>query len=172
MLSYSSVIYTGSYRRAVDESRPIDSVPHWFEGVHLNFAENLLWSRSSRGDPTDHHGTVGKEDAKIAATEVREGNSETRQMTWRMFRKLTATYAAALHAGGVRKGDRVVIVAANSTETLVVFAATAWLGAIFSSSSTDMGVQGILQRTVQINPRVSADVVDCSCLYASCTHGS
>ncbi|KAK7954448.1 acetoacetate-CoA ligase [Apiospora saccharicola] len=153
VLSYSSVIYTGSYRRAVDESRPIDSVPHWFEGVHLNFAENLLWSRSNTGDPTDHHGTVGKEDAKIAATEIREGNSETRQLTWHMFRKLTAAYAAALHAGGVRKGDRVVIVAANSIETLIVFAATTWLGAIFSSSSTDMGVQGILQRTVQINPR-------------------
>ncbi|KAK6834024.1 acetoacetate-CoA ligase [Apiospora arundinis] len=158
VLNYSPVIYTGTFRRAVDESSPIDSVPHWFEGVHLNFAENLLWSRSrtpgsGSNDPTDHHGTVGKEDAKIAVTEVREGVSETRQLTWFMFRKLTASYAAALHAGGVRKGDRVVIVAANSIETLIVFAATTWLGAIFSSSSTDMGVDGILQRTVQINPR-------------------
>ncbi|KAK8065267.1 Acetoacetate-CoA ligase [Apiospora hydei] len=151
VLSYSPVIYEGTYQRAVDESRPIDTVPRWFEGVRLNFAENLLWSRS-RGDPSDHHGTVGKEDTKIAMTEVREGNSETRQLTWYMFRKLTAEYAAALHAGGVRKGDRIVIVAANSIETLIVFAATTWLGAIFSSSSTDMGVQGILQRTVQINP--------------------
>ncbi len=43
----------------------------------------------------------------------------------------------------VRRGDRVVIVAGNSIETLVVFLATSWLGAMFSSSSTDMGVQGI-----------------------------
>lgn len=56
---------------------------------------------------------------------------------------------------GVRKGDRVVIVAANSFDTFVVWLATNWLGAIFSSSSTDMGVKGILQRTVQVNPKVS-----------------
>jgi acetoacetyl-CoA synthetase len=29
------------------------------------------------------------------------------------------------------------------------------VGAVFSSSSTDMGVKGILQRAVQVNPKVS-----------------
>lgn len=55
---------------------------------------------------------------------------------------------------GVRQGDRVVIVAANSIETFLVWLATNWLGAVFSSSSTDMGVKGILQRSVQVNPKV------------------
>lgn len=64
--------------------------------------------------------------------------------------------AAAMYYGkGVRKGDRVVIVAANSIDTFIVWLATNWLGAIFSSSSTDMGVKGILQRTMQVNPKVS-----------------
>ncbi|KAI0124233.1 acetoacetate-CoA ligase [Xylariales sp. AK1849] len=152
MFGYVNLIYAGSYDQVVDESKAIDSVPRWFEGVQLSWAENLLWTRSAT-DPSDHHGTVGKEDSKIATTEVREGVSETRQFTWGSLRRLTARYAAAMHAQGVRKGDRIVIVAANSIETLVVLAATSWIGAIFSSSSTDMGVQGILQRTVQINPR-------------------
>jgi acetoacetyl-CoA synthetase len=137
----------------VDESKPIDSVPHWFEGIHLNWAENLLWTRSAT-DPSEHHGTVGKEDAKVAAVEVREGVSETRELTWATLRQMASDYAAALHAGGVRRGDRIVVVGANSIETLAVLAATSWVGGIFSSSSTDMGVQGILQRTVQIDPKV------------------
>lgn len=58
------------------------------------------------------------------------------------------------HTKGVRQGDRVVIVAANSIETFLVWLATNWLGAVFSSSSTDMGVKGILQRSVQVNPKV------------------
>ncbi|KAI0119374.1 acetoacetyl-coenzyme A synthetase [Daldinia grandis] len=152
VFEYTNLIYTGSYTRAVDESKPIDAIPRWFEGVHLNWAENLLWSRGPK-DPTDYHGKVGKEDTKIALTEVREGASEIRHVTWVTLRKLVALYASALHAGGVGRGDRIVVVGSNSVETLVLFAATTWLGAIFSSSSTDMGAQGILQRTVQVNPK-------------------
>ncbi|ORY71180.1 acetoacetate-CoA ligase [Pseudomassariella vexata] len=152
VFNFVPLIHTGSFKQAVDETKPIDSVPRWFEGLQVSFAENLLWSRSV-DDPIDHHGNVGKEDRKIAVTEVREGVSETRQLTWVMYRSLTAKYAAAMYKGGVRKGDRVVVIAANSIETLILFTATSWLGAIFSSGSTDMGTPGILQRTVQINPR-------------------
>lgn len=149
----SNLIYEGSYTRVVDETKLIDSIPRWFEGVRLNWAENLLWSRSSKHKST-YRGTEGKEDDKIALTEVREGVTEVRHVTWETLRRLAADYADALYTAGVRRGDRVVIVAGNSVETLVIFLATTWLGAIFSSSSTDMGVQGILQRTVQINPKV------------------
>ncbi|KAI0434721.1 hypothetical protein F5Y09DRAFT_216305 [Xylaria sp. FL1042] len=152
VFKFGNLIYSGSYSRVVDESKPVDSIPRWFEGVHLNWAENLLWSRSS-ADPSDHRGKEGKEDDKIALTEVREGVTELRHVTWATLRKLCGIYADALHTAGVRRGDRVVIVAANSVESLVIFLATTWLGAIFSSSSTDMGVQGILQRTIQINPK-------------------
>lgn len=153
VFKFGNLIYSGSYSRVVDESKPVDSIPRWFEGVHLNWAENLLWTRSST-DPSDYRGKEGKEDGKIALTEVREGVTELRHVTWATLRRLSATYADALRAAGVRRGDRVVIVAGNSIETLVVFLATSWLGAMFSSSSTDMGVQGILQRTVQVNPKV------------------
>jgi acetoacetyl-CoA synthetase len=63
--------------------------------------------------------------------------------------------AKAMRARGVGRGDRVVIVGANSVETVVVWLAAGWVGAVFSSSSTDMGVKGILQRAVQVNPKVS-----------------
>ncbi|KAI1853612.1 hypothetical protein JX266_001596 [Neoarthrinium moseri] len=152
VFEYTNIIHTGSIKRVVDESQLIDSVPRWFDGIHLNFTENILWTRNAT-DPSNHHGTVGKEDSKIAATEVREGVSEIRQLTWASLRKLVGRYASAMQARGVKRGDRIVIVAANSIETLVVILAASWLGAMFSSSSTDMGVSGILQRTIQINPK-------------------
>ncbi|KAI0408063.1 hypothetical protein F4802DRAFT_619266 [Xylaria palmicola] len=152
LFKFSNFIHSGSYSRVVDETKPIDSIPRWFEGVHLNWTENLLWSRSST-DPSDYRGKEGKEDDKIALTEVREGVTELRHFTWLTLRRLAANYAAALYTAGVRRGDRIVVVGGNSVETLAVFLGTTWLGAIFSSSSTDMGVQGILQRTVQIDPK-------------------
>ncbi|KAI1765942.1 acetoacetyl-coenzyme A synthetase [Hypoxylon sp. FL1150] len=152
VFAFGNVVHTGSCVKVVDESKPIDAIPRWFEGIHVNFAENILWTRKS-GDPTNHHGTAGKEDSKIAVTEVREGVTEIKHVTWAKLRELAALYATALHANGVRRGDRIVVVGSNSVETLVVFLATAWIGGIFSSSSTDMGVQGILQRTVQVDPK-------------------
>ncbi|CAI4214375.1 unnamed protein product [Parascedosporium putredinis] len=64
-----------------------------------------------------------KEDDRVALTEVREGGSLEPQ------RRVT-----------------------NSIDTLVVFLATASLGALFSSSSADMGIKGILDRLLQIRP--------------------
>jgi len=138
----------------VDESLPIDAVPRWFEGIHLNWAENILYSRR-RDDPSDYHGTLGKEVSKVAVTEVREGNSSIREWTWAQLRDGAGRLAAALKVRRFKKGDRVALVGANSVETLLVFLATTWLGGIFSSSSTDMGVNGIVQRTTQINPKVT-----------------
>lgn len=152
MFEFTALIHSGSLKRVVDETKRIDEVPLWFEGINLNFAENILWIRQ-HDDPAEYHGTVGKEDQKIALTEVREGVSEIREMTWASLRKLAGEYASAMQARGVKRGDRIVVVGANSIETLTVLLATSWLGAVFSSSSTDMGVSGILQRTVQINPK-------------------
>lgn len=152
----------------VDESATIDQVPRWFEGATLSFAENVLYSRAA-SDPQDHRSKLHKDDGRVAITEVREGGSEVRDCSWGELRRRAAALAAAMyHSKGVRKGDRVVAVAANSVDTFVVWLATNWLGAIFSSSSTDMGTKGILQRSVQVNPKVCwseapADVVPSKC---------
>lgn len=94
----------------------------------------------------------------MAITEVREGNTEVRQVTWAELRGQVMELAAALRERGLQVGDRVVVVGAHSLTTCVVMLATMWLGGVFSSSSTDMGVGGLLQRTVQINPKVSVSL--------------
>ncbi|TGO15124.1 hypothetical protein BTUL_0044g00630 [Botrytis tulipae] len=149
---YLNLIYSGSYTTVVDENAPIDSIPRWFSGVYMNFAENILYSRVP-GHASSHRGTIGKEDDKIALTEVREGGTEIRDISWGELRKGVAELASAMKEHGVGMGDRVVVVASNSFDTLKVFLAVASLGGLFSSSSTDMGVQGVLQRALQVEPK-------------------
>jgi len=129
----------------------MDSIPPWFGGVRLNFAENILYTLSPGTSPT-HHSTDGKEDSKIALTSVREGCTSVRHLSWGALRQGVGHLASALRAHGVKKLDRVAVVASNSIETLVVFLATTSLGGVFSSSSTDMGTRGVLERLVQIRP--------------------
>lgn len=149
---YHPYIYEGSYTQVVDESIPISKLPRWFDGIRLNWAENFLYTTGSPS--TGARSTRHKDDAKIALTEVREGNTAIRHVTWAELRREAGRLAAALKARGLKKGDRVVMVGGHSLTTLTVLLATVWLGGIFSSSSTDMGVGGLLQRTVQINPKV------------------
>jgi acetoacetyl-CoA synthetase len=84
------IIHEGSYIRVVDESVRMDGVPEWFSGVKVNFAENLLFSNSA-GD------TTGKEDGKIAVTEVREGDTKTViHLTWGQLRQKTGALTQAM----------------------------------------------------------------------------
>ncbi|ENH68618.1 Acetoacetyl-CoA synthetase [Fusarium oxysporum f. sp. cubense race 1] len=145
-------IHEGSYSYVVDESIPITKLPAWFPGIRINYAENLLWTGAIGGAPGERS-TLHKEDDTIAITEVREGNSSVKNVTWGELRRRVGELASALKQRGVQKGDRVVMVGAHAVETLVVFLAATWLGGLFSSSSTDMGVGGLLQRTVQIDPK-------------------
>lgn len=157
---YSPIIHEGRYERVFDEHARMDSIPEWFPGVQLNFAENVLFTATPLGKRPPNSESfaitmVGKEDDKVAVTEVREGDVEpTVDLTWCELRKRTGRFLQAFKAAGIQRGDRVAIVASNSIETLLVFLATTALGAIFSSASTDTGVKGILDRLTQIKPRL------------------
>ncbi|KAI9672574.1 MAG: hypothetical protein M1831_000009 [Alyxoria varia] len=150
----TSLLYTnlGTYDKVVEPHTRMDSVPRWFKGVRLNYAENILYNSDA---PThlSQRTTRGKEDAKTAVTEVREGCSEIRHITWAELRARVGLIASAMKAHGVAKGDRVAVVASNSADTLSVFLAATSLGGIFSSSSTDMGTKGVLDRLTQIKPK-------------------
>ncbi|KAF4450489.1 acetoacetate-CoA ligase [Fusarium austroafricanum] len=150
---YAQLIHSGSYERAVDESQPIDATPKWFEGVNLNIAENILFSRDL-DSKKDSRGLVRKEDEKIAITEVSEGGTTIRHLNWAALRRDTSLLASALKARGVVRGDRVFAVVSNSYQTLTLFLAVAWVGGIFASTSPDMGADSILKRAKQIGPKL------------------
>jgi acetoacetyl-CoA synthetase len=116
--------------------------PQWFPGARLNYSENLLRT-----------GLTSRPDS-IAISACREGGTEWRHLTWKQLEQQVQLYASAMTNAGLRQGDRVAAVVTNSVESVVLLLATGWLGAIFSSTSPDMGVNGIVERFVQIQPKL------------------
>lgn len=111
--------------------------PRWFDGARLNFAENLLRFHDERL-------------AIIAWNEL----GAQRRITYRELHAEVARLSSALRGCGVGIGDRVVGFMPNIPEAVIAMLATASLGAVWSSCSPDFGVQGVLDRFGQIQPRV------------------
>ena len=111
--------------------------PRWFIGATLNFAENLLWRRDD--DP-----------ALIGWNE--EGRYTS--LTFAELRREVGRVSGALRAMGVGVGDRVAGYLPNLPQTIIAMLATTSLGALWSSCSPDFGVQGVLDRFGQIEPKV------------------
>jgi acetoacetyl-CoA synthetase len=109
----------------------------WFPQSRLNFAQNLLRARDER-------------DALVFWGEDKVKNRMTHA---ELYRKV-AQCAAALREEGVLAGDRVAAYLPNLPETVIVMLATASLGAVFTSASPDFGVQGVLDRFGQTQPKV------------------
>ncbi|MBK6653229.1 acetoacetate--CoA ligase [Zoogloea sp.] len=135
----------------------------WFPDAHLNYAENLLRSRDD-GDALVFWG---------------EDRVKNRLSHGDLYRQV-AHFAAALQEMGVVAGDRVAAWMPNLPETIVVMLAASSIGAIFSSASPDFGVQGVLDRFGQIEPKVlvavdgyyyNGKVVDCLDRLAAITDG-
>jgi acetoacetyl-CoA synthetase len=117
----------------------MDRMPgaRFFPDARLNFAENVL-----RGDG---HGE---------AIVYRSESGVVRTLTWRELRDETAAFAAALRAAGIKPGDRVAAYLPNVPEAIVGVLGAASVGAVWSSCSPDFGVQGVLDRFGQIEPRI------------------
>jgi acetoacetyl-CoA synthetase len=109
----------------------------WFPDARLNFAENLLRRRD--GTP---------------ALVARDERGVRRTLTWAGLHDEVSRVAQALRAAGVRCGDRVAGYLPTGIEAIVAMLASASIGAIWSSCSPDFGVQGVVDRFGQIEPRV------------------
>ncbi len=113
----------------------------WFPGATLNYAEHALTPGP------------GRMDGDVAVEFAREDGLE-RTLTHAELRDLVGRARSGLVSAGVGRGDRVVALAPNSIETLVMFLAAASLGAIWSSCSPDFGARAVVDRFAQIEPAV------------------
>jgi acetoacetyl-CoA synthetase len=109
----------------------------FFPEGKLNYAENLLRGR-------------GASEAIVFWGEDRI----KRRLTQKNFHDLVSRLAQALADAGVEKGDRVAGYLPNVPEAAAALLATASLGAVWSSCSPDFGVQGVLDRFGQIEPKI------------------
>jgi acetoacetyl-CoA synthetase len=111
----------------------------WFPGARLNYAEHL----------------VGRdEDEDAVAIVARSQSRDPFEVTFGELREQIARARAGLQRLGVREGDRVVAYLPNIPETLVAFAATASLGAIWATCPPEFGVRSVLDRLGQLEPKV------------------
>ncbi|MBI2082563.1 MAG: acetoacetate--CoA ligase [Deltaproteobacteria bacterium] len=131
---FSDVKFSKPYDRVMGEPKMPGT--RWFEGTRLNFAENLLRYR----------------DQKIALLSYGEGKAP-RQITYEQLYQEVAKVSASLKKIGIKPGDRIVGYLPNIPETVIAMLATTSLGAVWSSCSPDFGVQGVLDRFGQIEPK-------------------
>ncbi|XP_036077091.1 acetoacetyl-CoA synthetase isoform X2 [Rousettus aegyptiacus] len=136
---FSGIVYSRMYDEVVDTSKGVADIPEWFRGSRLNYAENLL-----------RHGDSGR----TALYAAREGKEEIAKVTFKELRQRVALFAAAMRKMGVRKADRVVGYLPNSVHAVEAMLAAASIGAIWSSMSPDFGVNGVLDRFSQIQPKL------------------
>ena len=122
----------------------LSAVPgaRFFPDARLNFARNLLHRR----------------DDGLAICFRSEDRVE-RSLTYAELYLQVAEIARGLQNAGIEPGDRVCAYMPNMPETVIAMLATTAIGAIWSSCSPDFGVQGVLDRFGQIEPRIlfSAD---------------
>ena len=108
-----------------------------------------------------------KADAIVYVSETGERHC----ITWSQLRIDVNRATHALRQYGVQAGDRVAAWMPNRPETIVLYLATQALGAIFTSTSSDFGVQGVVDRFSQTTPRVllAADAYSYGGKNFSCT---
>jgi acetoacetyl-CoA synthetase len=119
---------------------------HWFNGMHVNFAENIL-ERDFAGP------------ALVACVEPSAGGSEGDILSgcaysYAQLRTLVARCARGLRAAGIGPGDRVAGYVANVPEAVIACLACASLGAIWSSASPDFGLAALCDRFTQVEPKL------------------
>jgi acetoacetyl-CoA synthetase len=136
MWGYGDIIYSEHYKEVVDDLTKMPGAK-WFSGARLNYAENLLRFR----------------DNKIALVFQGE-DQQVRSLTYAELYDAVARLAHALREAGVVPGDRVAGFMPNMPEAVIAMLATASIGAIWSSSSPDFGIKGVLDRFSQIKPKV------------------
>lgn len=132
---YSELIYSRSYSSVLDK-RIIQNAK-WFSDAKINFAENLLRFRNDN----------------TAILSIRENYPKLR-ISYKHLYNLVARCANSLMQIGVTKGDRVAAYVSNFPEAVIGMLATTSLGAIWSSTSPDFGIEGVLDRFGQIEPKV------------------
>lgn len=95
-----------------------------------------------------------RRDDHVAIYFARETSGNIRQITWGDLRERVRQLRSALVNSGVRQGDVVAAVISNSVHAIVIALATLSIGAVWSSTSCDIGVAGIVERYSQVTPKI------------------
>jgi acetoacetyl-CoA synthetase len=110
----------------------------WFEGARLNYAEHAL-----------RYATPDRP-ALCFQSEIRPYT----EISWEELKSQVAGISNCLKNLGIQPGDRVCAYMPNLPQTAVALLACASVGAVWSSTSPDLGHVSVIDRFKQIAPRV------------------
>ncbi|WP_047043359.1 acetoacetate--CoA ligase [Vibrio mexicanus] len=112
----------------------------WFPQAQLNYAENLLSYAFQQPNQT--------------AIWFDNENNQQRSLTWQALCDQVSIVQQWLNHNGVQKGDVVAGYLPYIPESVVAMLATTSLGAIWTSTSPDFGVDSVIERFGQVQPKV------------------
>jgi acetoacetyl-CoA synthetase len=118
----------------------------WFPGAQVNYAGQVF--RHADAAHAAGHPAI------VFQNERLQQRGELQRLTWPELRRQVASLAAQLKRLGVQRGDRVCAILPNTPQAAVAFLAVASIGAIWSICSPDMGPVAVLDRFVQIEPKL------------------
>ncbi len=132
---YSKII--GDKGSVIIKKNKVFNKSKFFPDSKLNYAENILKKKSN----------------DIAINFLSEKGFEE-HITWNNLYEKVCKFSNYLKKLSLKKGDRVAAYVPNKIETIISFLACAKNGIIWSSCSPDFGVQGVVDRFKQIEPKV------------------
>ncbi len=125
----------------------------FFPNARVNYAENLLKYNN---------------DEKAIIFKHEQGGE--RELSFRDLHQKVSQWQQWLIEQGVKEGDRIAGLLPNIPETVIACLAATSIGAIWSSASPDFGVQGIIDRFGQIEPKIL--ITSDGYFYGNKTHSS
>ncbi len=131
----------------VRASQPYESVQgsrtmpgaEWFPGARLNYAEHALRHERDGADALAYF----RERRELETLSLSELGSRVRKL------------ATFFRARGVAPGDRVVAYLPNGPEAVIAMLATVSIGAIWASCGPDFGSRGVVDRFLQLAPKIA-----------------
>ena len=132
---FSKII--GDKGNEVIEENEIFYKTKFFSDSKLNYAENILKKKTN----------------EIAIGFLSESGYEE-EITWSQLYSKVCKLSAYFKKIHLKEGDRVAAYVPNKIEAIISFLACAKNGIIWSSCSPDFGVQGVIDRFHQIEPKV------------------
>ena len=132
---YSKII--GNKGKEVIRKDKVFNKTKFFPDSKINYSENILKKRTE----------------DIAINFLSEKGFEE-NITWSSLYEKVCKFSSYLKSLNLKKGDRVAAYVPNKIESIISFLACAKIGVIWSSCSPDFGIQGVVDRFKQIEPKI------------------
>jgi acetoacetyl-CoA synthetase len=109
----------------------------FFPDAKLSYAKNILVKNNSE-----------------LAIIFKSENGYKSTLTWKDLNLNVARISEWMKVNGVKKGDRVAAYIPNIPEAVTAYISSSVVGAVWSSCSPDFGINGVIDRFSQINPKI------------------